>query len=66
MEISPNSRSNSNCFANYQPSAKCDSCQAVYLCIDATQEADGYWDELAERLEAVWDLMEADPAVCAP
>ena len=54
----------SSCFANYQPSPRCDSCHAIYQCIDATIEADGYYDELAEREEALWQLIE-DPVVCA-
>lgn len=53
-----------DCLGEYEPSDKCDKCQAVYLCIDVAQENDGYWDQLAEREEALWELMESG-AECA-
>lgn len=54
-----------DCFANYQPSDICDACHAVYQCIDATIESDGYYDQLAEREEALWELIEEGPVLSA-
>ena len=53
-----------DCFGSYQPESRCDSCQAIHQCIDLTIELDGYYDELAEREEATWQLLE-EGAACA-
>lgn len=40
-----------SCLGNYGAKDGCDSCAAVFLCIDVTLELDGYFDQLASWLE---------------
>ena len=47
----PTKRPGPECFAEYQGDDHCDICPIILVCIDATLEADGYYDELAEREE---------------
>ena len=50
----------SSCLGQYEGKDGCDVCPVVLLCIDVTMDADGYFDELADR-QAEIESMEADP-----
>lgn len=47
------------CFGAYGNGDGCDGCPLVPLCIDATIQADAYYDELARKEEWRW-AYEAD------
>lgn len=53
-----------DCLGNYQPGGQCDVCPLAFQCIDVAIEADGYYDQLAEKEEALWELLE-DAAIRA-
>lgn len=40
-----------SCLGNYGCKDGCDSCAAVFLCIDVALEVDGYFDQLASWIE---------------